>query len=87
MCLPVDILPPNTCPIEVHVIYVPSFYLIKPDSSIKKWVHFEEASSNKKKMCRNYSVRVPFPIRILDVNKLIKKSAENKIHKIKIDHV
>ena len=53
----------------------------------QKWVHFEEASSHKKIMCRNYSVRVPFPIRILDINKLIKKSAENKIHKIKIDHV
>ena len=53
----------------------------------QKWVHFEESSSHKKKMCRNYSVRVPFPFRILDVNKLIKKPAENKIHKIKIDHV
>ena len=51
------------------------------------WVHFEESSSHKKEMCRNYSVRVPFPFRILDVNKLIKKPAENKIHKIKIDHV
>ena len=53
----------------------------------QKWVHFEESSSHKKEMCRNYSVRVPFPFRILDVNKLIKKPAENKIHKIKIDHV
>ena len=53
----------------------------------QKWVHFEESSSHKKEMCRNYSVRVPFPFRILDVNKLIKKPAENQIHKFKIDHV
>ena len=84
---PLDILPPNTCPIEVHVIYVPNFYLTKPDSSIKNGFILKNHPPTRKKCAEIILFGVPFPFRILDVNKLIKKPAENKIHKIKIDHV
>ena len=44
---PLDILPPN-CPIEVHVIYVPNFYLTKPDSSIKNFILKNHPPTRKK---------------------------------------
>ena len=46
---PYDILPPKTCPIEVHVIYVPNFYLTKPDSSIKNWFILKKHPLRRKK--------------------------------------
>ena len=46
---PLDILPPNTCPIEVHVIYVPNFYLTKPDSSIKNGFILKNHPPTRKK--------------------------------------
>ena len=46
---PLDILPPNTCPIEVHVIYVPNFYLTKLDSSVKNGFILKNHPPTRKK--------------------------------------
>ena len=81
---PFDILPLNTCPIEVHVIYVPKFLPYKARFEYQKWVHFEESSSHKKEMCRNYSVQVPFPIEFWMWTNLLKSPQKIKFTKSKL---